>query len=99
MAPEIFNILYYTYHTWAGPSPSAPTSATWTPAIVRYFLFLDVSGVRNEDRPYLVLLTELWLQSPLVVKGGKRLETQGCHQEEVWEYPAVRSLSVDDLNL
>ncbi len=41
---------------------------------VRYYLFLDMSSVKPEDRPYLVLLTELWLQSPMVVRGGRRLE-------------------------
>ena len=43
-------------------------------ATTRYYLFLDLGSVSQSDRPYLVLLNELWLQSPMVVKGGKRLE-------------------------
>lgn len=38
---------------------------------VRYYLFLDTGGVAESDRPYLVLLTELWLQSPLIVRGRR----------------------------
>jgi Zn-dependent M16 (insulinase) family peptidase len=37
---------------------------------VRFYAFLDTNGISREDRYYLVLLTELWLQSPLRKTNG-----------------------------
>ena len=38
---------------------------------VRIFFFLDMSDITPEDRPYAVLLTQLWLDSP--IKNGSNL--------------------------
>ena len=38
---------------------------------VRIFLFLDMSDIAPEDKPYAVLLTQLWLDSP--IKNGSNL--------------------------
>lgn len=37
---------------------------------VRFYAFIDTSSVPLEDRSYLVLLTEMWLQSPLRMPNG-----------------------------
>ena len=36
---------------------------------IRFYAFLDTSNLPEEDKPWLVLLTELWLQSPLKIDG------------------------------
>ncbi len=36
---------------------------------VRFYAFIDTNGLEPEDRYYLVLLTELWLHSPLRKNG------------------------------
>ncbi len=33
-------------------------------------MFLDLSKIQSSDRPYVVLLTESWLQSPLRLDDG-----------------------------
>jgi Zn-dependent M16 (insulinase) family peptidase len=42
---------------------------------VRLHFFMDTSILPPEDKPYLVLLTELWLQSPLRHPDTGKVET------------------------
>ena len=37
---------------------------------VRFYVFLDMNQIRQEDRPFVVLLTELWLQCPVKSANG-----------------------------
>ena len=36
---------------------------------IRYYMFLNLSSISQEDRPWMVLLTETWLQSPIEIDG------------------------------
>jgi len=36
---------------------------------IRYFLFMDLRNLSQEDKPYLVLLTETWLETAQMVNG------------------------------
>lgn len=38
-------------------------------SFVKTYFFIDLQNVTDEDRPYMVLLTESWLQSPLKLDG------------------------------
>ena len=77
---DVDTIAYRKHEHYNYTSPSEDFNLTGFPfrfylddinsQFVRFYVFLDMAHVPLEDRPYLVILTELWLNSPIKLDNG-----------------------------